>query len=78
MFKSIFTLISLTACVLTGVRAGPLPRSATRRAAALNTDQISALAPFTQFARAAYCPPADVQAWTCGGKPGLRIALGNS
>jgi len=29
--------------------------------------QLAALAPYTQFARAAYCSPNIVQGWKCGG-----------
>lgn len=57
--------------LLSGVRAGPFPRHLTVRqvdtVTALSTTQISDLAPFTQFARAAYCPPDEVLNWTCGG-----------
>ncbi|KAF9464158.1 alpha/beta-hydrolase [Collybia nuda] len=81
MFKSIFILISITLHVLTGVRSSPLfLRSVSeRRATALSTNQISALTPFTQFARAAYCPPEKIQGWKCGeacdALPGFEATL---
>jgi len=35
---------------------------------ALSSAEISSYTPFTQFARAAYCNPAKVRTWTCGGE----------
>ncbi|KJA29030.1 hypothetical protein HYPSUDRAFT_33536 [Hypholoma sublateritium FD-334 SS-4] len=32
----------------------------------LTASQLGSLAPFTQFARAAYCPTAELQSWNCG------------
>jgi hypothetical protein len=46
---------------------------------ALSSTDISNLAPFTQFARAAYCNPEVVQDWTCGeacdALPGFQATL---
>jgi len=72
-----FTLL-LT--LLAGVRAGPIPRNvAERRATALSSVQLSGLAPFTQFARAAYCEPQKIQGWKCGeacdALPGFEATL---
>jgi len=39
-----------------------------RAVAALSSADISSYTPFTQFARAAYCDPAKVKTWTCGGE----------
>jgi len=41
-----------------------VPRAVT----ALSSADISSFTPFTQFARAAYCDPAKVRTWTCGGE----------
>jgi hypothetical protein len=77
MFTLFFVTLILSSCVLTGIRAGPLPRrlSPERRAAALSANQISELTPFTQFARAAYCPPEKIQGWKCGSKPPHRLLM---
>ena len=45
----------------------PLPR-------AMTSAQLSELAPYTQFARAAYCSPSIVQGWACGR---MSLVLGN-
>lgn len=42
------------------------PRTYVSSVTAMTSGQLSALAPYTQFARAAYCPPSIVQGWTCG------------
>lgn len=34
----------------------------------LSTTEVSAFKPYTYFAKAAYCEPADTLAWTCGGE----------
>lgn len=44
-----------------------------RAVTALSSADISSYTPFTQFARAAYCDPAKVKTWTCGG--GSSVAL---
>lgn len=44
-----------------------------RGVTALSSVDISSYTPFTQFARAAYCDPAKVKTWTCGG--GSSVAL---
>ncbi|KAL0946173.1 hypothetical protein HGRIS_012436 [Hohenbuehelia grisea] len=44
------------------VQAAPTKRSVT----ALSTSELSSFAPFTQFARAAYCPTSKLQGWQCG------------
>ncbi|KAF8073615.1 Alpha/Beta hydrolase protein [Lyophyllum atratum] len=72
-----FVPIILGYFMLAGVRAGPLPHH--RRAAVLSTNQISSLAPFTQFARAAYCEPEKIVGWKCGqacdALPGFEATL---
>lgn len=58
------------------VLAGPIPvtvdekftsRSASVAVTALSATTLANFAPFTQFARAAYCQPSTTQNWTCGG-----------
>lgn len=66
--------------LLTGVRAGPItPFSLQRRATSLPLDQLNAIIPFAQFARAAYCPPSEIQGWQCGqacdALPGFNATL---
>jgi hypothetical protein len=34
--------------------------------ATLSSAQLSSFAPYTQLARAAYCAPARIKAWSCG------------
>jgi hypothetical protein len=57
--------LSLLALLAKGTYAAPTilqERSVTQLSAA----DISSLAPFTQFARAAYCPTNVLQGWNCG------------
>ena len=42
-----------------------VPRAPT---ALLTSTDISSYVPFAQFARAAYCDPAKIRSWTCGGE----------
>ncbi|KAI9058382.1 alpha/beta-hydrolase [Trametes sanguinea] len=49
----------------TAVWAAPAATSK-RSVTALSATQLSSFAPFTQFARAAYCPTSKVQNWQCG------------
>ncbi|KAF8633293.1 hypothetical protein AX17_004468 [Amanita inopinata Kibby_2008] len=60
---SIF-FVALLSCIPL-VHAVPAPLR-TRSETALSPSQLSDLAPFTQFARAAYCPT-GLNDWTCGG-----------
>ena len=66
-----------TACTLALSLALSAPRAlsaptASRRAparrttAAVSADALAGLAPFTQFARAAYCPSDKIANWSCG------------
>lgn len=41
---------------------------------ALSATQLGSFAPFTQFARAAYCPSDKIMSWQCGG----AVQLGTS
>jgi hypothetical protein len=43
----------------------------------LSSAQLSSFAPYTQLARAAYCAPARIKAWSCGREhnPVLRYKL---
>ena len=51
------SLLALAALVLAAPSRAPLRRDAT----ALSSDALAAFAPFTQFARAAYCPSDKIQ-----------------
>ena len=42
------------------------------RATRLSSPQLSAIVPFAQFARAAYCPTSRIDGWQCGGES-LRL-----
>ena len=60
--------LSLLALLLKGTYASPgilQERSVTQLSAA----DLANLAPFTQFARAAYCHTSVLQGWNCGGDP---------
>ncbi len=59
LFTTAFSVLALAAAAL----AAPL---AERSVTALSSSQLSAFAPFTQFARAAYCPSDKVKNWSCG------------
>jgi len=37
-----------------------------RDVAPLSSDEITGLRPYTQFARAAYCPTTKLKDWSCG------------
>lgn len=41
------------------------PRDATK----LTPEQLASYAPYTQFARAAYCPSSKIDPWACGSTP---------
>ncbi|KAJ6621868.1 Alpha/Beta hydrolase protein [Mycena sp. CBHHK59/15] len=68
MFSTSFVLLTAFTAVL-GAPA-PFVRSKARAApaavTALSASDLSALDPFTQFARAAYCPVDKLMAWDCG------------
>ncbi|KAF9465290.1 alpha/beta-hydrolase [Collybia nuda] len=49
-------------CSLSRVLATPTRRSVTP----LSSSDLSGFAPYTQFARAAYCPTSKLTGWTCG------------
>jgi len=57
-----FTLSSLVLSVVGLAFAAPAKRSVIPLSAA----NLASLAPFTQFARAAYCPTSALENWTCG------------
>ena len=56
----------LLALAALGVKAAPSRAPLRRDATALSSDELAAFAPFTQFARAAYCPSDKIQGWQCG------------
>lgn len=57
-FAPIYVLSAATAAL-----AAPTSK---RSVSALSSDQLASFAPFTQFARAAYCPSDKVANWQCG------------
>ena len=62
------SLIALTAAA-TGARALPMPPRGAKMArstSAVSASTLAGFAPFTQFARAAYCPSDKIQNWSCG------------
>jgi hypothetical protein len=48
-------------------RASPVLERAADAPSLLSADAIAALTPFSWYATAAYCTPASVLAWDCGG-----------
>ena len=44
----------------------PVPSAWVSSVTVMSPAQLSALTPYTQFARAAYCSPSIVQGWACG------------
>ncbi|EGN98358.1 hypothetical protein SERLA73DRAFT_161166 [Serpula lacrymans var. lacrymans S7.3] len=56
-----------------------LPRAQVSTVTNMTATQLSDLAPYTEFARAAYCSPSIVQGWACGeacqAVPGFQVSL---
>lgn len=67
------TLLAVLNLVAGVARAFPSAVLQSRSVTPLTATQLGSLAPFTQFARAAYCPTTDLQSWNCGGLFHLRI-----
>lgn len=62
--------------ILAGVaHASPGAVLRKRSVTPLTASQLGSLAPFTQFARAAYCPISELRSWNCGGLFHLHIIL---
>ncbi|EIN13713.1 alpha/beta-hydrolase [Punctularia strigosozonata HHB-11173 SS5] len=79
---------SLLLCLSAGVHARPaawptpldrLPLFSRDGTTALSAAELSSFAPFTQFARAAYCPTDKIMSWQCGeacdANPGFNATL---
>ncbi|EDR15152.1 uncharacterized protein LACBIDRAFT_291657 [Laccaria bicolor S238N-H82] len=64
MLAFIFALF--VALQFLSVFAAPAPYFKARDITALSNTDISDLSPFTQLARASYCPTAKLQGWKCG------------
>jgi len=65
-FSSIFRSFAVTIALSLGV-AHAAPTSLNERSVTtLSASDLASLAPYTQFARAAYCP-SGLKTWTCGG-----------
>lgn len=72
--------VVLTIALVSALGTTAMPRHSTRgqvsSVTAMSSDQLSALTPYTQFARAAYCSPSVLQGWACGGMSfALRIVF---
>jgi hypothetical protein len=54
--------------VFTAVGVNALPKTSPweRRGTVLTPIELSAVVPFAQFARVAYCKPARIEGWKCG------------
>jgi len=66
----LFTLVSWLVETVTALPSSSISPFRNRDVATLtvmSATQLAALAPYTQFARAAYCSPNIVQGWKCGG-----------
>jgi len=58
----------IAACTLiAGTVAAPSIILKKRDVTTLSRDDLNGLAPYTQFARATYCPTSDLKNWSCGG-----------
>ncbi|KAJ7147120.1 alpha beta-hydrolase [Mycena crocata] len=66
MFSLSFVLFTAFTAVLGAPTFQNKPRGAPATLTALTTADLNALDPFTQFARAAYCPADKLMSWTCG------------
>ncbi|KAJ8461787.1 hypothetical protein ONZ45_g18174 [Pleurotus djamor] len=64
----LFRLLSLTVLAALGnlANAAPVEHNVKRAVTALSSTELASFAPFTQFARAAYCPTSKLQGWKCG------------
>ncbi|KAJ8522418.1 hypothetical protein ONZ45_g1007 [Pleurotus djamor] len=73
----LFHLLSLGLLAALGnvVDAAPVEHNAKRAVTALSSTELASFAPFTQFARAAYCPTSKLQGWKCGGTASLFVSL---
>ncbi|KAJ3534313.1 hypothetical protein NM688_g7157 [Phlebia brevispora] len=72
------SIVSLALLSVTG--AVSIPRSLHERSVTtLSLSALDALAPYTEFARAAYCSSSSVQGWNCGDAcsavPGFQVTL---
>lgn len=63
----------LLTTAIAAVTAAPVVQLEKRTVTPLSSSDLSSLAPFTQFARAAYCPD-GLKDWTCGGASRTRLA----
>lgn len=64
MFDRLFLACTLVAAAI----AAPSRMLDKRAVTPLSSGDLAALAPFTQFARAAYCPTDVLKDWSCGGR----------
>ncbi len=60
-------LFSAALLALSANSAVALPSLEARDATKLSAEQLASYSPFTQFARAAYCPSTKIIPWECGG-----------
>lgn len=70
---SFTSLAFLFALASHGANAAPASVPIRRAVTPVPASVLAGLAPYTQFARAAYCPTSKLQGWGCGGKLGLSF-----
>ncbi|KAH7885279.1 Alpha/Beta hydrolase protein [Phlebopus sp. FC_14] len=78
-FVSVFLLQSFALVVALPGRAPAVQRAQVVSVTPMSASQLADLAPYTEFARAAYCNPGIVQGWNCGeacqAVPGFEVSL---
>ncbi|TFK17669.1 lipase [Coprinopsis marcescibilis] len=79
--RSFFSILSLSLLSLVGFSAAAPTLEARQGVSTLTTAQVASYKPYTYYASAAYCAPANTRAWNCGracnGNPGFQpIASG--
>jgi len=68
MLSSLLSFVCAAAFYLTAVQAAPAAELDTRAGVtALSSAELASYTPYTQFARAAYCPTSVLNGWKCGG-----------
>ncbi|KAJ8482585.1 hypothetical protein ONZ45_g14901 [Pleurotus djamor] len=65
--------LGLLAALGNMVDVAPVEHNAKRAVTALSSTELASFAPFTQFARAAYCITSKLQGWKCGGAASLFV-----
>jgi hypothetical protein len=60
--------LGVTAMPSLNPQSAPVRRAQVTSLTTVTPSQLAGFAPYTEFARAAYCPPSIVQGWQCGGR----------